>query len=762
MSAQVMSEESAGEPAGRSVELRVEGLDCPDCAASLEKAVRSLPQVESARVLFAASKLQLTYRGSDQVVEAIRDLADSMGYEIAPETGGHQLRSSGWRERLARHRRDVATAAGGLLMALALGAGLLGAPRALSQALYVASILVSGVYVVRAGWVALRTAHSLDMNVLMTIAAIGAVALGEFEEAALTLLLFSVGELLESHSMDRARNAVRALMELAPEEATVLDGEREALVMAAQVKVGERILVRPGERLPLDGRVLEGRSAVDQSPVTGESMPVERGEGDQVYAGTINGNGALVVEVTRLAQDSTVARVRRLVEEAQAHRAPTERFVDRFARIYTPSVVGLAALVAVVPPLIGLGSLGEWSYKALVMLVISCPCALVIATPVTIVSALVRAARSGVLIKGGSYIEELASVRAIAFDKTGTLTEGKPYVVEGACEFHQGDLDECANCQTLLAMAASLESRSEHALGRAVTEYARARGVSGRYPPGEAVTAVPGVGIEGLVGGHEVSVGKPAHGLGGDGDGTSLEARVADAERKGYTVFVVEDACCGARCSLAVSDRLRPEAGAAIHELRRAGIEHTVMLSGDNATVAKSIAAQIGIDEVRAELLPEDKVTAMADLLKRYGRVAMVGDGVNDAPAMARATVGIAMGAGGTDVALETADVALMTDDLGRIPFIIRLSRTALRLVRANIAVSLLLKALFLGLAAAGLSTMWMAVLADTGTSLLVTLNGLRMLRFGQRPGMPGRQRRTPGPGRTALQPTAGSGPPGR
>jgi len=709
---------------------KIAGLDCPDCAASLEKAAQALPEVAQAQLIFTASELLVTPKDGATVEPAIKSLAESLGYEATLVGAEHRAEDQGVRAWLRRHRRDVSTAAGGLLMLLAFLLGLLGVPQVIVRVLYGAAIVIGGIYVAKAGWAALRTAHTLDMNTLMTIAAVGAMVVGEFAEGAVTIFLFSVGELLESYSADRARNAIRKLMELAPDEATVLREGQEARVKVEEVHLGERILVRPGERVPMDGHILQGRSALNQAPITGESLPVEKGEGEEVFAGSINGYGALQVEVARLAQDSTIARITRLVEQAQAERAPSQRFVDRFARLYTPLVVGLAAGVALLPPLLGLGSLSTWFYRALVLLVIACPCALVISTPVTIVSALARAARAGVLIKGGRYLEELGWLRVIAFDKTGTLTQGKPQVVGGACELHADSSRECSVCQDLLAKAAAVEGRSEHALAQAVLDQAQAMGVQARYAAAEDVAATPGMGIEGLVDGHTILVGSHAfcHANGGDGD--RLCAQVSEAEGKGQTVVMIKDQCCDSACYLAISDALRVEVPEAIAEVKRAGVEHTVMLTGDNPFIAETIAKKAGIDELHADLLPEDKVRVVETLQGRYGRVAMVGDGVNDAPAMAKASVGIAMGAAGTDTALETADIALMNDDLSRLPFVIRLSRRAARVVRTNIAFSLLIKLVFLVLAVGGISTLWLAVLADTGASLVVTLNGLRMLAF--------------------------------
>jgi Cd2+/Zn2+-exporting ATPase len=596
--------------------------------------------------------------------------------------------------------------------------------------LLIAATVIGGFPVARAGWGTLRATRRPDMNALMTVAVIGALALGEYAESSVVVFLFSLGELLEALTMDRARGAVRALMALRPPEATRRTPQGEERVPVEALAVGDLVLIRPGERIPADGRVREGHSAVDQSPITGESLPVEKGVGDEVYAGTVNGPGALTVEVTRPASDSTLARIIHLVEEAQERRAPSQRLVDRFAAVYTPAVVAGAALVATVPPLLGLGGLADWLYRALVLLVIACPCALVISTPVAVVSGLAAAARAGILIKGGLHLEELARLRAVALDKTGTLTVGEPRLVGGQCANHVGESpQECPECLDLLAKAAAVEARSGHPLARAVVRAAQELGVADRYGPAQRVESQPGRGVQGEVAGHAVRVGSHAYVHEGRAEEDDFCRRVDAVSARGRTAVVVEDVCCASRAYGVVADTLRPEAPAVIRALKGMGILRTVMLTGDNPAVAERVARAAGVDEFQAGLLPHQKVEAVGALLERYGTVAMVGDGVNDAPALARASVGIAMGAVGSDVALETADVALMGDDLWGLPRAVRLGRRVAAVIRQNVAFSLATKAAFLALAVAGVATLWMAVFADVGVSLLVILNGMRLMQ---------------------------------
>ncbi len=707
--------------------LRVEGMDCADCALHLEKAAAGVPGVRRAEVSFAAGRMRLVADG-DGVLPQVQAVAREMGYRVLPAAPtGDGAGRGGW---LRRYPRARPTALAGLLLALALAAHLLAGPAPLRDGLLIAAAIVGGYPVARAGWAVLRATRRPDMNTLMTVAVIGALAIGEYAEAGVVVFLFSVGELLEALTMDRARGAVRALMALRPPEATRRTPDGEERVPVEALAVGDLVLIRPGERIPADGWVREGRSSVDQSPITGESMPVEKGIGDEVFAGTVNGPGALTVEVTRAASDSTLARIIRMVEEAQEQRAPSQRLVDRFAVVYTPVVVAGAALVATVPPLLGLGPFPDWLYRALVLLVIACPCALVLSTPVAVVSGLTAAARAGILVKGGVHLEALARLRAVALDKTGTLTLGEPRLVGGQCANHTADQSpqECPECLDLLAKAAAVEARSGHPLAQAVVRAARELGVADRYGPAEAVESAPGRGVQGQVAGHAVRVGSHTYVHEGRVVEDDFCRRVDAVAARGRTAVMVEDVCCGSRAYGVVADALRPEAPAVIRALKGMGILRTVMLTGDNPAVAERVARAAGVDEFRAGLLPHQKVAAVEELLQQYGTVAMVGDGVNDAPALARASVGVAMGAVGSDVALEAADVALMGDDLWGLPRAVHLGRQTVAVIRQNVAFSLAAKAAFLALAVAGLATLWMAVFADVGVSLLVILNGMRIL----------------------------------
>jgi Cd2+/Zn2+-exporting ATPase len=564
-----------------------------------------------------------------------------------------------------------------------------------------------------------------DMNLLMALAVLGALLLGERFEAATVSALFAFSLLLESWSVDRARRAIAGLLALAPERARLIsEGQVEQLVPVESVAVGARLRVLTGERIPLDGRIERGQGTVDQSPITGESLPVAKLPGDAVFAGCVNGEGLLEIAVTHTARESLLARILREVEQARANRAQAERWVDRFARVYTPAMLGVAALVALLPPLAAGGEWSHWTYQALVILVIACPCALVISTPVSVVAGLARAAREGVLIKGGVYLELPARLRAIAFDKTGTLSRGR-LRIERVLPAPDAGLDESG----LLALAARMEAHSGHPLAAAVREAAAARGLAAGGA--EALQTLPGRGLQGRVDGREYWLGSPTW-MGELGRPLAgLAAAAAELEREGHSLLVLAD---GERVLglLAARDGLRPEAPAALAALARLGLTRQQVLSGDSEGVAMALAPALAAGgaapEIRAGLLPAEKAAAVR-ALRAAGPVAMVGDGINDAPALAAADLGIAMGAIGTDAAIETADIALMTDDLGRLPWLVAHSRRVLGVIRQNVALALGLKLLFLGLALAGQATLWMAIVADMGASLLVIGNGLRLLR---------------------------------
>ena len=585
-------------------------------------------------------------------------------------------------------------------------------------ALALLSIATGGLGTLRKGWIALKT-FTLNINFLMSVAVIGAVAIGEWPEAAVVIFLFALAELIETLSLERARNAIRGLMAMAPETATVrLENGEWVERPAAQIQVGQTLRVKPGERIPLDGVVTAGASAVNQAPITGESMPVEKTPGDAVFAGTVNERGAFEFRVTANKGSTTLDRIIHAVEEAQGQRAPTQRFVDRFARYYTPAVVVFAALVAVVPPLFFGAAFPDWFYKALVMLVIACPCALVISTPVTVVSGLAAAARHGILVKGGVHLENGRRIKAVALDKTGTLTHGRPLLTDVVPLNGQA-------AEELLQLAASVDAHSEHpvaaalvaawqAPGRPLLDVAAFEALAGRGAKGTVVGQLYYVGNHRLV--EELAV-----------CGPHVEAVLQRLEREGKTavVLVTEREPL---CVFGVADTVRGHSAEAIRDLHALGVV-SVMLTGDNRTTARAIADQVGIDDARGDLLPEDKLAAIDELIARYGEVGMVGDGINDAPALAKASIGFAMGAAGTDTAIETADVALMDDDLRKLPRFIELSRRTSQVLWQNIALALGIKAVFFALALAGQATLWMAVFADMGASLLVVANGLRLLR---------------------------------
>ncbi|KDC62818.1 heavy metal translocating P-type ATPase, partial [Bordetella bronchiseptica] len=614
-------------------------------------------------------------------------------------------------------------AAGGVLAALSEAAHFTGQPAYVAAALALAAILACGLSTYRKGWIAVRNGN-LNINALMSIAVTGAMLIGQWPEAAMVMFLFNVAELIEARALDRARHAVRGLLDLAPQTATARQPDGSwAEVPAARLRPGDLVRVRPGERIAADGTISAGQSAIDQSPITGESLPVEKGPDDDVYAGTVNASGSFDYRVTAAAGNTTLDRIIHAVEQAQGARAPTQRFIDRFSRIYTPAVVGLAVLVALAPPLLLGHAWLDSVYRALALLIIACPCALVISTPVSVVSGLTAAARRGILIKGGVYLEEGRKLRWLALDKTGTLTQGKPV---------QTDLellhDASAGGRPALRAAVSLAARSDHPVSRALAQADHA--LDAPLDEVNGFAALPGRGVQGEIGGERFQLGNRRLMRELNVSTPDIEARIDAYEAAGKTAIALTD---GQRVLLlaAVADTLKASSAAAVADLHRLGVR-TLMLTGDNTRAAQAVAAQAGIDEARGDLLPQDKLDAVEAKLDPALRVGMVGDGINDAPALARADIGFAMGAAGTGTAIETADVALMDDDLRKIGTFVRLSRATHRILTQNIVLALGIKAVFLVLAMAGQATLWMAVFADVGASLLVVANGLRLLRAGR------------------------------
>ena len=697
---------------GTQTSIRIMQMDCPTEEGLLRKKLGGMVGVSGME--FNLMQRVLTVTHAPAALEPILEAVRSLGF--TPELANEASAQAEPTAEAAKPWWPLALA--GLAAIASEAAHWAGLPTWVAALLAVTAVLACGITTYKKGWIAIRNGN-LNINALMSIAVTGALFLGQWPEAAMVMVLFTVAELIEAKSLDRARNAIKGLMQLTPERATVLQNDGTWLEVAAKsVLVDQRVRIKPGERIALDGKIVSGRSSINQAPITGESLPIEKAEGDPVFAGTINESGSFEYTVTAAAGDSTLARIIHAVEEAQGARAPTQRFVDQFARIYTPVVFALALAVAILPPLFLGGDWFTWIYKALVLLVIACPCALVISTPVTIVSGLAAAARQGILIKGGVYLEEGRKLAWLALDKTGTITHGKPAQTDFMVLNGWKDAD-------VRSLAASLASRSDHPVSRALIEAAKRDGVALRVV--EGFEALPGRGTKGIIDGKLYYLGN--HRLIHEQGRCSaeLETRLSDLEKQGKTVILLTDEQ-SVHGLFAVADTVKDSSRQAIAELHALGIK-TIMLTGDNAHTAKAIAAQVGIDEARGDLLPEDKLKAIESKLGKDGAVGMVGDGINDAPALARSDIGFAMGAAGTGTAIETADVALMDDDLRKLPRFVRLSRKTHALLIQNITLALGIKAVFLVMTLMGTGTMWMAVFADVGASLLVVGNGLRLLR---------------------------------
>ena len=590
-------------------------------------------------------------------------------------------------------------------------------PDLLTIPLFAIAVISGGFFIAIKGFKAISHL-SFDMNFLVTIAVIGAFVIGEYMESAIVVFLFNIANTLESLSTNRARRAIKSLMELTPDYATLILGGNQIETKVEKVRVGEIILIKPGEKIPLDGEVVDGLSHVNQSPITGESKPVKKKKGDSLYSGTINGNGALNVRVKKVFKDSTVSRIKRLIEEAQSKKAKTQKFIDRFAQYYTPTVIGISFLIAIVPPLALNLNWSEWIYKALTILVISCPCALVISTPITIVSGLTLGTKNGVLTKGGQYLESIGSSKIFIFDKTGTLTKGKPEV--STVKSYNGFSEN-----KVMGIAYSIEKMSEHHLAKAIIGYAKSKNIKPFKV--DKFRSISGRGIEAEINGKKYYLGN--HRLFKEKKlcNKVVDNDVKKLESKDKTVVYLgqDNKTIGV---IAIADTLRNNAKETIKELKRLGIKKIAMLTGDNESVAKNVSSELEIDQYQAELLPQDKLNFINKFQEKYRNVVMVGDGINDAPALNLANVGIAMGGGGSDTALESSDIALLKDDLSKIPFIYRVSRKVTLLIRQNISFAIAVKLVFLILAGLGIATLWMAVIADVGATVLVVFNGLRAL----------------------------------
>ncbi|GAB2674277.1 heavy metal translocating P-type ATPase [Paenibacillus thermoaerophilus] len=694
---------------------RVRGFTCANCAAIFEKNVKNLPGVQDAQVNFGASKLTVY---GNATVEELEKAGAFENLKVTPE----KERAAEKKEPFWKENGDV------LVSALLLIAGYLfgeryGEGNWLSSLAYGASILIGG-YALFVKGIKNLLRFQFDMNTLMTVAILGAAAIGEWGEGATVVILFAISEGLERHSMEQARQSIRSLMDLAPKEALIRRGGSELTVNVDEIRVGDIMIVKPGQKLAMDGVVIKGASTVNQAAITGESIPVAKAAGDEVFAGTLNEEGLLEVKVTKGAEDTTISKIIHLVEEAQAKRAPSQAFVDRFAKFYTPVIMSAALLIAVFPPLVVGGNWGEWIYRGLALLVVGCPCALVISTPVSIVTAIGNAAKRGVLIKGGIHLEEAGRISAVAFDKTGTLTKGVPQVTD-LIAFGENENER-------LKIAAILEKGSQHPIASAILRRAEAEQVDFKADA-EDFSSLTGKGVKGKVDGQLYYVGSPKlfTELHTSIDEEALK-QIDEWQYQGKTVMLLgtEEKVLAL---IAVADEVRDTSKNVIQKLHELGIKKTVMLTGDNKATAETIGKRLGIAEVKAELLPQDKLEYIQTLRAQYSHVAMVGDGVNDAPALAASTVGIAMGGAGTDTALETADIALMGDDLSKLPYTVSLSRKTLSIIKQNITFSLGIKVLALLLIIPGWLTLWMAIFADMGATLLVTLNSLRLLQVSEK-----------------------------
>ncbi len=701
--------------------VRVGGMECADCAKQIEGAVGAMPGVQKAELNFGAGKLQVLHDPQLVSLQQIAQNVTKLGYSVTMETVGQVSKERAWYQQ---PRVVLLLIAGAITVPLIVveWLHLEIIPELLAQVLFAAAALIGMVFPARSGWIALSQKR-ITINTLLVVAAVGAMFLGMWEESALLVVIFSLGEVLEAYAVDKARGSIKALVSLAPREATVLREGKQVRVPTADVRVGEVVLVRPGEKVSVDGVVTEGTSAVDQSSITGESIPVEKGPGDEVFASTLNGRGALQIKSTKLARDTTLAKIIQLVEAAQNKKSSAQRFSEQFGQIYTPFMFVVAILLAVIPTLFFAQPLEPWLYRALVVLVVSCSCSLVLSVPVATVAGVGNAARHGILVKGGLYMETAGQVKVVAFDKTGTLTMGRPIVTD---LIPTPGISEAE----LLQVAGALEARSEHPLAAAILQSASDKQVA--FSPAESFTAIAGRGAQGEISGQTFYVGNTRlfqeRAMSLDG----LQGKISHLESEGKTIMLVgnSERLLGL---IAVADQPKANARTALQQLKSAGLKKVVMLTGDNKATGEAIGRQVGVDEVFAELLPEDKIAAVRQLQSQYGLVAMVGDGINDAPALAQADVGIAMGVAGTDVSLETADITLMADDLQQFVYMVKLSRSTFANIKQNIVFSLITVAVLVTSALFGWMSLPTGVMLNEGSALVIIANGVRLLGWGGR-----------------------------
>ncbi|WP_201715525.1 heavy metal translocating P-type ATPase [Rossellomorea arthrocnemi] len=704
---------------------RVQGFTCANCAGKFEKNVKQLSGVEDAKVNFGASKIAVY---GNATIEELEKAGAFENLKVTPEKSARQasqeVKEDTKEDKVPFYKKHSALLYASLLIAFGyLSSYVNGEENIVTTLLFLASMFIGGLSLFKVGLQNLLR-FEFDMKTLMTVAVIGGAIIGEWAEVAIVVILFAISEALERFSMDRARQSIRSLMDIAPKEALVRRNGQEIMIHVDDIAVGDIMIVKPGQKIAMDGVVVSGYSAVNQAAITGESVPVEKTVDNEVFAGTLNEEGLLEVEITKLVEDTTISKIIHLVEEAQGERAPSQAFVDKFAKYYTPIIMIIAALVAIVPPLFFDGSWETWVYQGLAVLVVGCPCALVISTPISIVSAIGNAAKKGVLVKGGVYLEEMGALKAIAFDKTGTLTKGVPAVTD------YNVLNKQINEKELLSIITALEYRSQHPLASAIMKKAEEENITYSDVQVEDFSSITGKGIKGIVNGTTYYIGSPKlfkELLTNDFD-KDLEQNVTTLQNQGKTAMIIgtEKEILAV---IAVADEVRESSKEIIQKLHQLGIKKTIMLTGDNKGTAKAIGGQVGVSDIEAELMPQDKLDFIKQLRSEYGNVAMVGDGVNDAPALAASTVGIAMGGAGTDTALETADVALMGDDLRKLPFTVKLSRKTLNIIKANITFAIAIKFIALLLVIPGWLTLWIAILSDMGATLLVALNGLRLMR---------------------------------